>query len=394
MTVNAQTLVDTLKKSGRLKNSLYEHAFLSVPRHVFLPEVPLEVAYADEAVPIKVDSSGYTVSSSSQPSMMLLMFEQMGLDAGMNVLEVGTGTGYNAAIISTIVGSRGRVTTLELDADIARHAEQNLHRAGFGHVVVVATDGAQGYAPRATYDRILCTASVWDVPEAWIRQLKPGGRIVTPLQLDGIQVSAAFKLGQDGYLVTDSLLPTRFVYLRGALGVPPMTRRVGSTDLRLIGEGTNHIDTVKLHMILSDDQDRCQLSQPISDDDFWTRFMPFVLLNRPADANVCVFHIDENQKAYGIPGGYGLAIVMPGSAAFAPYGDKGNVFCFGGSDAFLVIDNLLQAWLAAGLPGLRDCEIKVLPHDVTVDEPQAGRLLKRPEHQLWIKMTAQPRDDA
>lgn len=394
MTANAQTLVDALKAAGRLRNPLYEHAFLSVPRHVFLPEVSHEAAYADEAVPIKVDSSGYTVSSSSQPSMMLLMFEQMGLDAGMNVLEIGTGTGYNAAVMSTIVGTRGRVTTLELDSDIARHAEQNLHRAGFGHVVVVATDGAQGYAPRATYDRILCTASVWDVPDAWIRQLKPGGRIVTPIQLDGIQVSAAFKLDANGYLVTDSLLPTRFVYLRGALGVPPMTRRVGSTDLRLIGERTHNIDTVKLHMILSDDQDRCQLSQPISDDDFWARFIPYALLNQPDDADVCVFHIDEKQKAYGIPGGYGLAVVMPGSASFAQYGDKGNVFCFGGSDAFLVIENLLQAWLAAGSPGLNDCQITVLPDEALMDTSQGGRLLIRPEHRLWVTMTATPRDNA
>jgi len=388
MAANAQTLVDALKRIGRLNNLLYEQAFLSVPRHVFLPDISPEMAYADEAVPIKVDGAGYTISSSSQPSMMLLMFQQMQLDAGMNILEIGTGTGYNAAIMSVIVGARGRVTTLELDADIARQAEQNLHRAGFGHVVVVATDGAQGYAPRAAYDRILCTASVWDVPDAWIRQLKPSGVIVTPIQLDGVQVSAAFRLGEDSLLVSESLLSTRFVYLRGAMGVPAMTRRVGSTDLRLIGERTHNIDTVKLHMILSDDQERCQLSHPIADDDFWARFIPYALLNQPDDADVCVFHIDEKQTAYGIPGGYGLAVVVPGSAAFAPYGDKGNVFCFGGSDAFLVIEDLLDSWLNAGSPGLRDCQIRLMPLETPHTPPPDARVLKRTEHQLWVTMNA------
>lgn len=387
MAASARELVETLKKAGRLRNPLYEQAFLSVPRHLFLPDVPLDVAYTDEAISIKVDQGGYTISSSSQPSMMLLMLEQMGLAEGMNVLEIGTGTGYNAAIMSMIVGERGRVTSLEIDADITRQAQQNLHSAGFGQIVVVQTDGAQGYAPRAAYDRILCTASLWDIPEAWVRQLKPNGRIVAPIQIDGIQLSASFKFDTDGYLVTESLLPTRFVYMRGAAAVPDMTRRVGSTDLRLIGEHVKEIDTVKLHMILSDDQERCQLSRPISDDDFWSHFMPFALLKHPDDASVCIFHIDDKHTAYGMAGGYGLAAVVPGGAAFVPYGGKGLAYCFAGSDAFLIMEGIMDDWYACGQPGLRQLHIKLMPKNAPTDSlPEGGMLLPRLDHNLyaWI----------
>ncbi|MBC8098954.1 MAG: methyltransferase, FxLD system, partial [Armatimonadetes bacterium] len=109
------TLIERLRATGLLNTPLLDAAFSAVARHLFLPGVPLDQVYADNAIPIKYDSEGRVISSSSQPSMMLLMLQQLDLQPGHNVLEIGAGTGYNAAVMQQIVGQSGKVTTVEVD---------------------------------------------------------------------------------------------------------------------------------------------------------------------------------------------------------------------------------------------------------------------------------------
>src|SRR2546428_12794983 len=101
--VGHQALVDSLKASGCIRTPLVEAAFRAVPRHLFLPGTPLDLVYSDEAIPTK-RFDGATVSSSSQPAIMAFMLEQLQLEPGHRVLEVGAGTGYNAALMGHIVG--------------------------------------------------------------------------------------------------------------------------------------------------------------------------------------------------------------------------------------------------------------------------------------------------
>src|SRR5262245_19757926 len=107
-----ERLVDGLIADGALRSPAVEAAFRAVPRHLFLPDVPLEAAYADAAVPTWRRSDGVPTSSSSQPAIMAIMLEQLGLEPGMRVLEVGAGTGYNAALLAHLVGPSGSVTTV------------------------------------------------------------------------------------------------------------------------------------------------------------------------------------------------------------------------------------------------------------------------------------------
>ncbi|MFL5898919.1 MAG: methyltransferase domain-containing protein [Solirubrobacterales bacterium] len=179
-------LVRSLHESGWLRSDRVAQALAAVPREAFVRDIAesrgLQAVYANEALPAKVDGRGRWVSSSSQPSVMTMMLELLDPRAGERVLEVGGGTGYNAALLCELVGSKGRVTTIEIDRRLAGRARGALRESGHRARVVVG-DGRLGFPLGAPYDRIIVTASAAEVPNAWIEQLRPGGRIVVPLRL-------------------------------------------------------------------------------------------------------------------------------------------------------------------------------------------------------------------
>ena len=111
-----QALVDKLKQDGTIRSPFVEAAFRSIPRHLFLPGVPVEQVYQDEAIATK-HQDGVAISSSSQPAIMAIMLEQLGLEPGHRVLEIGAGKGYNAAFIAQIVGDAGQVVTDDIYED-------------------------------------------------------------------------------------------------------------------------------------------------------------------------------------------------------------------------------------------------------------------------------------
>jgi protein-L-isoaspartate(D-aspartate) O-methyltransferase len=215
-------LVDALKDNELIYTPYVEAAFRAVPRHLFVPGVPLEEAYSDRSIPIK-RLDGQLVSSCSQPSIMAIMLEQLGLEPGHKVLEIGAGTGYNAALMAHIVGETGRVVTVDIDEDIVSGAREHLAVAGFHRVQVVCADGGYGCADAALYDRIILTVGASDIAPAWWEQMKPGGRLVLPLALKGGQKSIAFQRMGD-HLASLSVKSCGFVTLRGAFAASPVSR--------------------------------------------------------------------------------------------------------------------------------------------------------------------------
>src|SRR5262249_8992204 len=151
-------LVDELRDSGRLSSRAVEAAFRAVPRHGFLPEMVATEAYQDEAFVIKMGGDGMPVSSSSQPAIMPIILRQLGLARGNRVLEIGAGTGYNAALMAFLVGEGGSVVTVDIDADLAARARAKLVAAGYARVVVICGDGGFGAPDHAPFDRIIVTA--------------------------------------------------------------------------------------------------------------------------------------------------------------------------------------------------------------------------------------------
>ena len=122
-------LIAQLEREGALHDPAVRTAMLAVPRHLFLPNEPLERAYANDAIATKF-ADGVSISSASQPAIVALMLEQLALAPGMNVLEIGAGTGYNAALMRTLVGPGGQVTTVDIDADITDAAREHLAAIG------------------------------------------------------------------------------------------------------------------------------------------------------------------------------------------------------------------------------------------------------------------------
>lgn len=380
-------LIQAMRRAGVLTNEAIAAAFESVLREHFLPGVPSEEVYVDRAVITKRDSTGAAITSASQPTMMAEMLAQLDLATGMNILEIGAGTGYNAALMQTIVGKTGRVTSLELDADVAEQAEDNLYRAGVNGVHIVTTDGAGGYAPRAAYDRILSTAAVWDVPPAWTRQLKPRGKIVVPLQVHAAQVSACLTLQPDGALLSTHNIPCRFVLMRGTAAVPPLMRQVGSSPLTLWSLDAAHLDTASLSLLLSQDDEVNHLSDVPAAEDIWAGLMQYTMLNAPSDVRLATYFIPEGQQAYGMDAGSGYAIFSPASACFIPYMGGGEAYCFAGSDAFMTAQTLLDEWVSIGKPAADRLRVRLTHAAGELPAVERGRVYRRIDHDIhvWIE---------
>ncbi len=206
-------LIDQLKAKGYLASHRVEAAFRAVPRHLFLPEVAPQEVYQDKAIITKT-VDGRFVSSSSQPTIMAIMLEQLDLHKGQRVLEIGAGTGYNAALMAHIVGETGQVITIDIDEDIVENARKHLAVAGYERVQVVYADGGLGFPDAAPYDRIILTVNAGDIAPAWREQLADNGRLLLPLSVRGPQIAVAFKRVET-HFESVSVQPCGFVGLRG-----------------------------------------------------------------------------------------------------------------------------------------------------------------------------------
>jgi protein-L-isoaspartate(D-aspartate) O-methyltransferase len=229
-------LAAALRDSGRTPSPAARAAFASVPRHLFVPELTPAAAYADDALVIKYDADGLPVSSSSQPAMMAIMLEQLGLASGHRVLEIGTGSGYNAAVLAHIVGPGGRVVTIDIDPGLVARAQASLTAAGTAAVHARCADGGFGDPGGAPFDRVIVTAGTWDIAPAWLDQLAPDGRLVLPLSVRGIQLSVALQRHEDHWAAT-SAFRCGFVRMAGAFADPEPFRALGSARYAQAGGG-------------------------------------------------------------------------------------------------------------------------------------------------------------
>ncbi|CUU60923.1 protein-L-isoaspartate(D-aspartate) O-methyltransferase [Parafrankia irregularis] len=197
-----------------------EAAMRTVPRELFLPDLPPEAAYQDQAVVTKRDIYKNPVGSVSQPSVVAAMLEALRVEPGQRILELGSG-GYEAALLARLTGRTGSVVSLDLEETVVRRTHECLGTAGYTGITALVSNGRFGFGLRAPYDRIVVTFDTPDVPQDWFDQLVEGGRIIIPLHLRGLTHTVAFaKVG--GILTSDAIRPFAFGPMQG-FGVPRRT---------------------------------------------------------------------------------------------------------------------------------------------------------------------------
>lgn len=208
-----QKLVDSLLRQKIIKKIEIEKAFRKVRRDFFLPSFPLKEVYTDGSIITKTIGIN-PLSSSTSPSLMASMLEILDLKPGHKVLEIGTGTGYNAAILAEITGSQKDIYSLDIDKETVLEATNNLNKAGYHNLNLLCCDANKGWPRKIKFDRIIFTASVKKIPKKIINQLKIGGILVLPLWINGTQITPALVKKKDASLLSQSVTLGGFMPLR------------------------------------------------------------------------------------------------------------------------------------------------------------------------------------
>lgn len=237
---HAQRLASELTAAGIITDPAWRQAVETVPRHVFLPEFwvhtgeegeprrgyrytresqgYLDAVYSDDTLVtqhIEKDGFEWATSSSTAPSLMLRMLHDLDVSEGMTVLEIGTGTGYNAALLSHQLSDRA-VTSIDIDPRLIHLADQRLKEAGY-RPFIAARDGRDGYPDRSPYDRLIATVAFHRLPPRWVSQVQPGGIILADLRpVNATSTGALAKLTvqRDG-TASGPLLPCRAGFMSG-----------------------------------------------------------------------------------------------------------------------------------------------------------------------------------
>jgi protein-L-isoaspartate(D-aspartate) O-methyltransferase len=193
---------DQIESRG-IKNAQVLRAMRETPRHLFVPPEARQFAYGDHPVPI---GYGQTIS---QPYIVGFMTEVLDVRKEHRVLEIGTGSGYQAAILSPLAKE---VHTLEIVPELAKSAAETLKRLGHANVFVREADGYRGWPEKAPFDRIILTAAPPELPQPLVDQLRPGGKLVAPVgsSVFGQEIIVVEKAA-DGKITKRSMLPVRFV---------------------------------------------------------------------------------------------------------------------------------------------------------------------------------------
>lgn len=398
-------LVQKLYHDKRFTDEAIGRAFLNTPRHLFVPNTPLDRVYKDQVIPTKF-AGNRPISSSSQPAMMAIMLQQLQVKSGMNLLEIGAGTGFNAGLLSQLVGRSGRVTTIDIDQDIVENAQAHLDAAGVTNVTVIQADGINGYAPHAPYDRIILTVSAADIAPAWVDQLKENGRLLLPLALNGPQKSIAFKKEKrDGRLHTLSIENCGFMPLRGTMAnQKEQIFKLAESDngeLSLLTHSPERFDVATLKEWFTQKPIVAPIPLTMSRLEGWSSFNLWLALHDPHVSTLYASgewyhnpHIPALYRFSQRPPHHTLApglATTTGLALLTTLGEDDTeqmqlaISSYGERSLALTLTDHLQAWHTAGRPQTSQLKITAHPRHLPLHSPQEGLLINNPFTQLHIQ---------
>jgi protein-L-isoaspartate(D-aspartate) O-methyltransferase len=326
------------------------------------PMVALADIYSD-AVMTHVDAAGDQLpSTNSQPSYVLWLLSMLDLQPGHRVLEIGSGSGWLAAVMSRLIGDDGQATGIEIIPELAAQSRADLVRLGIRNVSVFAIDGAHGYAAGAPFDRVMITAASWEVPDALFDQVADGGRLLVPVELrgGGCQVTVLHREGSG--FKAERAVPGWFVPLLGSRQQRPRLRFALAElpfwdDIK--GAPSRR---VKLPLAMGPDG---MAGSAV------TAFRAF--LGRTAPGFAVFGEGEQPEQRPGIPAEpFGILDAADGSVALWR---AGELVGYGGPGAMRSAARAYAIWVACGLPGLAEMELQVL---------RAGAACL-PDAQVWVE---------
>ena len=342
----------------------FRRAVTATPRHSFVhrfrisggplrtrdAEADLADIYSD-AVMTHVDAAGEKLpSTNSQPSFVLWLLHLLDLQPGHHVLEIGSGSGWLAAIMARLVGESGHVTGIEVIPDLAVQSRADLAGLGIGNVAVLATDGIEGHAAGAPFDRAMITAGVWDLPVALFDQVIDGGCVLVPVELRGGGCHVAvLRRGPAGF-VAERAVPGWFVPLLGPTQQRPLVRYALS-DLPFWPE-VGGIAPRSVPLPLATGPEAQAGSAVGAFRAFLGRTVPGFVIFGEGEA--------PEQRAWLPAEPFGIVDVARRSVALW---HAGALLGYGGPSALRAMADAYACWAAHGLPGLSGLELTVLRHD-------------------------------
>lgn len=383
-------MVDELVDSGAITTSAVEEAFRAVPRHVFLPNVSLHEAYSNRAIMVSSYSDPYP-SSSSQPGLMAQMLEELRVREGACVLEIGTGTGYNAALLSYLVGPAGTVHSIEISPQMCAAARTALAETGFSRVVVIEGDGFRDIAPAPAYGGIIVTASCYSVPPWWLARLPVGGRLVLPMWLNGSDYAFAFEKETEELAISRWTCPCSFLPLVGTSETDRWRRDVtfGNENLFVIvqedmaAEFRTARGPQRLNDLFSDGEVEGQVRFAS-----WSHFEGLTLYLAVADGRSARIHLGFDRAGAT---GEGRGILLEdgsGAAALFPRwemdGLVAQLMSFGSSEAFRILCHHLEQWKRLDKPRIEGWVVALSPVNGAFSVPRLSWSLVRGEHALHV----------
>jgi len=378
--------VRELKSKGAICSRAVERAFRKVERHKLLegfytwpckdvevgrdrpqlcevdPKHPsleaLKRIYADEALVTRLDGEGRPSSSTSQPSLVASMLEELALEPGMRVLEIGAGTGYNAALMAELIEDPKLVTTIDIQEDVVRQTRRLLERAGYGEIRVLCRDGAQGAPEDAPYERIIATVGCPDISWRWVEQLSADGRMLIPLQHGGPHCDPLVKLRK----LSNERVQGRVV---GWSGFMPIQGELQAEPIwSPIDWHWNYQDREpeRSYALFPEFEGQLPRTGPEAKEPTWWDFHYFLAL--------C------DRRAYVGAGSFGL--FDPQSQTVVAVTAEG-IKLWGDEALYSDLKRIYTRWKQLGSPRLTDWQVELVPKGASQGQPYSGE-----EDGVWV----------
>lgn len=375
-------MVTKLKEQGAIKSIEVEKAFSKVLRHKFLetfylpgdlkqpiahkPHNPdsehLKLIYSKHSLITRI-TDGKPSSSTSEPMLMALMLELLALSPNLKVLEIGTGTGYNAALISEIVGNQTLVVSVDIQEDVTAQTKRLLSDAGYPNINLVLRDGFYGVQEEAPYDRIVATVGTQDLSPYWVDQLSTSGFMILPLYQGGW--NPLVKVWWQ-----DDTLKGKVV---GISGFMPFQGNEFAYEPSLLDSMTS-LPTIEEfeELPLFDDLEAEHTRNPLMWSVFPMGFYYFIA--------VC-----DSRAIWGMkPPGYGLYDEKEGIILFSP--QKNCILLKGDRKLYEQLQKLYETWLELGKPSPFDYDIEFVPKSKAEPSGRQGWSIERKFYHQFLSL--------